>query len=149
MNMRLRYETGVATLIQFIATTLLTIISGIASVISGCTGQNNGDCASNTFVSLLFIILTVISLGVLCGLGYVAQERRSIRLAQLLIAAEGFAALIYLFDTRQSPDIVDRAANFLSFLVAAWVIFIAWQLMRSRGGRIVKRRQSHGRSARI
>ena len=144
--MRLRYETGVATLVQFSITTFLTFISGIYAVISGCAGQGGGQCVSNTFVSLIFIILTVGALGVLTALGYVAQERRSTRLAQVLIVLEIFAVIIYLFDTKQSNDIVDRITNFLSFLLAAWVILIAWRLMRAKGGRIVTqqaRRRHH------
>jgi hypothetical protein len=139
--MRLRYETGIATLVQFSVITLLTFISGVFSVISACTGSNTGSCASNTFVSLLFILLTVIVLGVIAGLGYAAQARRSSRLAQILIAIETVAALIYLFDAKQVPDVVDRITNFLSFLVATWVVVIAWRLMLAKGGRIVKPQQ--------
>ena len=140
MLMRLRYETGIATLVQLIVTTLLTFIGSIVSAVGGCTGKPSADCVSNTLVSLIYIILTVGALGFIAALGYVAQERRSRRLAMALITLEAFAALIYLFDTKQANSITDGITNLLSFLLAIWVITIAWRLVRAKGGRIVKTR---------
>jgi len=145
--MRVRYETGVATLIQFAAGTILAILSGGASVISDCLHQPGVDCATNTFVTLLLIILTAGALAVLAILGYTVQARRSPKLAYILMMIEAGAALIYLFDAKQSQSLVDRATNFLSFLLAAWVIWVAWQLARAKGGRIVKPQPRHRRAA--
>ena len=140
--MRIRYETGTATFVQFIIGAGLSFISGVASIIGGCRGAGGADCVSNAFVSLILIILTVTAFGFLLGLGYVAQERRSSRLAALLIGCEAFAMLIFLFDARQSPAVVDKLTNAISFIVAAWVAFVAVQLYRARGGRIVRRHRS-------
>jgi protein-S-isoprenylcysteine O-methyltransferase Ste14 len=71
-------------------------------------------------------------------LGYAAQERRSSRLAKLLIAAEILAALIYLYDTQHALSILERLTNLGSCLLALWVIVLAWRLSRAKGGRIVK-----------
>lgn len=141
--MRIRYETGIATLVQFAVTAGLSIINGLASVIVGCRGGATADCITNTFVSLVLIILMVVGLGILLALGYAAQARRSARLAYTLIVIEAFVALIFLFDTKQSPGIVERLTSFLSFAVAAWVIFVAWRLSRAKGGRIVDGRRRH------
>lgn len=136
--MQIRYETSVATLVQFLVGTALTFLTGATSIIGGCRSGGGADCVSNAFVSLLFVILVVVVYGFLFGLGYVAQERRSSRLALLLIGAEAFAALIFLFDARQAPGLVDKATNAVSFLIAAWVIFVAFNLYRAKGARIVK-----------
>lgn len=136
--MRLRYETGVATLVQFIIATAFGFLGGGASIITGCFGHGIGECVSNSLVSLILIILSVAWLGFLLTLGYVAQERRSWRFAATLICAEGLTALVYLFDLRHTNSWLARFTNFISFLLAAWVIWLALQLVWYRGSRVVK-----------
>jgi len=135
--MRIRYETGIATLVQFAVIAGLSFINGLASIISGCHSGATADCITNAFVSLVLIIMLIVGLGILLALGYAAQARRSARLAYILMAAEAFAAFIFLFDAKQTPSIIERLTNFLSFAVSAWVIFVAWRLSRAKGGRIV------------
>ncbi len=136
--MHLRYETGVATLIQFIATIILTFLTTIVAIIGGCTSGFNASCISNALVSLILVILIIFALGFLLVLGYAAQERRSSRLAKFLIAAEALAALIYLYDTQHALSLLERITNLASCLIALWVIVLAWRLARAKGGRIVK-----------
>ena len=140
--MRIRYETGVATFVQFIVGAGLSFINGLASIISGCHGANSADCVSNAFVSLILIILTIVAFGFLLGLGYVAQDRRSSRLALVLIGCEAFAVLIFLFDAKHAPGLVDKTTNALSTLIGLWVIYVSWRLYRSKGARIVKTRST-------
>lgn len=137
--MRIRYETSVATLVQFIIGAILTFLSNAIAIISSCRDNGGADCISNTFVSLLFIILIVAVYAFLLGLGYVAQEKRSSRLALLLIGCQAFAALVFLFDARQAPGLIDKITNALSFAVAVWVGYVAFNLYRAKGARIVKR----------
>ena len=136
--MRLRYETGIGTLVQFIATTALSFIGTLVSVIGGCTSGVNANCVSNTLVSLILLILIIFALGFLLVLGFAAQERRSSRLAKLLIVSEVLAAIIYLYDTQHALNILERLTNLVSCLLAIWVIILAWRLSRAKGGRIVK-----------
>src|SRR6185312_6035667 len=103
--MWLRYETSIATLVQFIIGTALTFLTGAASIVSGCRTSAGADCVGNTFVSLLLIIIVIVCYGFLLGVGYFAQEKRSSRLALLLIGSEAVAALIFLFDARQAPSL--------------------------------------------
>ena len=138
--MRLRYETGVAALIQFVVTIALSFLNGAASIIGGCLHGFTADCVTNGLSSLILIILIAVALGFLLALGYTAQERRSSNLARLLMGFEGFAALIFLFDAKQSPGIFDRITNFVYLLLAVWVIILAWRLSRAHGGRIVHAR---------
>jgi hypothetical protein len=144
-RMRVRYETGVAALIQFACGTILAAINGGGSVIGECLHHSGADCATNTFVTLLFLIFTAGALAVLAILGYIAQERRSPRLAYILMAVEMGAALIYLFDAKQAPGLIDRITNLASCLIAVWVVVVAWRLARSRGARIVTRQRAHRR----
>jgi hypothetical protein len=143
--MRLRYETGIATLVQFVIGVGLSFIGSAASILSGCHRHSAAECASNTLVSLVLIIITAAVLAAIAAFGYVAQERRSTRLALILIGIEGMAALFYLFDAKQSAGLLDRISNLISFLVAGWVVVITIGLAQSRGRRIV----SVGRRRRV
>lgn len=132
-------KTGVATLVQFVFGTILAFIAGIVSIISGC--RNGGvDCATNTFVSLMLIIMTIAAYGVLLGIGYVAQDKRSARLALALIVLEFVGGVIFLFDARHATNIFDLATNLTSFLIAAWVMYVAFRQFRAKGTRMVRRR---------
>src|SRR5689334_24419757 len=101
--MRFRYETGVITLVQFILLSLLGIANGLNSIVSTCRATGH-DCISNMIVSLIFFIITTAWFAFIWILGYAAQERRSRRLAQMLIAAEVAIALIALFNARHHTD---------------------------------------------
>lgn len=136
--MHLRYETGIATLIQFIIAVALSFITGLTSIIGSCTTGNNPVCVGNTLVSLVLIILIVFAFGAVLVLGYAAQERRSSRLAIILMIIEACAALGYIFDAQHTSNIIDRLSDLLIFLVIVWVILITWRLATSKGGRIVK-----------
>jgi hypothetical protein len=138
--MHLRYETGIGTLVQFIATTVLNFVTTLISIIGECTGGFNAACVSNALVSLILLMIIVFALGFLLVLGYAAQERRSSRLAKLLICAEALAAVIYLYDTQHAVTLFDHITNLFSCLLAIWVIILAWRLSRARGGRVVKLR---------
>jgi hypothetical protein len=134
--MRLRYETGTATLIQFAVVTILGFINQIVSIVSTCV-KHDGDCVSNSLVSLILVILIAIWLGFISALGYAAQDKRSKRLAQFLIGAEGFNVLISLFNAKHYPNTLGLITSVIDFAFAAWVIVLAWRLMRANGGRIV------------
>ena len=75
-----KYETAVITLVQFIVLSLLGIANGLNSIVTTCH-QNDGDCVSNTIVSLIFFLLTAGWFAFIWVLGYTAQDRRSRRLA--------------------------------------------------------------------
>lgn len=134
--MALRYETGIATLTQFIVMTLLNFANAISSSVTGCTNGGN-DCVSNVILSLLFFLLITAWFGFLGMLGYAAQERRNPRLAQILLAAEGAVAMVSLFNARHFPDLLGLLTSLIDFGLAAWVAWLAFRLMRARGGRIV------------
>jgi hypothetical protein len=134
--MRLRYETGTATLVQFAVVTILAFINQSASIISTCL-KHDGDCVSNSLVSLITVILIAIWLGFISALGYAAQDKRSKRLARVLIAAEAFNLLISLFNAKHFPSTLGLITSVIDLLLAAWVIMLAWRLMRANGGRVV------------
>ena len=133
--MKLRYETGTATLIQFAVITILGIVTQLSSTLTSCF-KHTGNCVSDSLTALIYIILLAVWLGTVSVIGYGAQEKRSRRLAQLLIAAEGMIAIIALFNARHYPNIMGLIASLIDLGIAAWIIMLAWRLMRAKGGRI-------------
>jgi hypothetical protein len=149
--MRLKYQTGTATLIQLIVLGLLNIATGLQSIITTCR-HDGVNCVSNTLTSAIFYIMTVSWFAILVVLGAGAQEKRSKRLAQLLIAAEGLTGLVALFNIKLN---IHYPSGFLSpftsladLVLSVWVITLAWRLMRAGSGRVVthqrpRQRQRH------
>ena len=143
--MKLTYQTGIATMIQFIILSFLGIANGANSVVSTCR-HDGSDCISNLIVSIIFFILTAAWFGAVWVLGAMAQDRRSKRLAFLLIGAEAFIALIASFNARHYTDILSLATSIIDLLLAVWIITLAFRLMRSEGKRITatrRRRRRH------
>ncbi len=144
--MKIKYQTGIVTLIQFIVAVALGFINEVASSVSGCIGHGSA-CVSNTLVSLLLIILTAIWFAFLAALGYAAQDRRSRRLARYLMAAEAIVAVVALFDVKHFPNILGLITSLIDFGLAAWAFLLAYRLSKANGGRIVapgrKRQRRH------
>jgi preprotein translocase subunit SecG len=134
--MKLKYQTGIVAFIQFIAGSVLGFGNGLLSSITSCTNHGS-DCVSNTLVSLVLIILTVLWFGFVAILGYAAQDRRSRRLARLLMLAEAAIALVALFDAKHFPNILSLMTSLLDCLLALWVLLLAFRLSRANGGRVV------------
>lgn len=145
--MRFRYETGAITLIQFIVMSLLNIANGLNSIVTTC--HNTGrDCISNLIVSLIFFIIITAWFAFIWILGYTAQERRSKRLAQVLIVAEIGIAMVAYFNARHHTDWLSLATSVIDLILAVWVIFLAFRLMRAKGGRVVARQTGRRRRRR-
>src|SRR5882724_1456055 len=140
MGMKLTYETGVATFIQFVVISLLNVGTGTVSIISSCHGQND-QCTSNAIVSLIFFMLLAGWFALLWVLGYTAQERRSRRLAQLLIVAEVLVAGVALFNAKHHTDPLSLITSIADLCLSLWVILLAYRLIRAGGGRIVNRQR--------
>ncbi|HTB49327.1 MAG TPA: hypothetical protein VK712_04570 [Verrucomicrobiae bacterium] len=142
--MKLTYQTAVATLIQFIVLSFLGIANGLNSVVSTCR-HDGSNCVSNLLVSLIFFILTVVWFAAIWVLGYSAQERRSKRLAQLLIIAELLIALIAFFNAKHHTDILSLTTSLIDLLLAIWIITLAFRLMRAGSTRIVSKQRPRER----
>ena len=134
--MKIRYQTGVVTLIQFIAGVALGFLNEVSSSISGCIGTGS-TCVSNTLVSLVLIILTAVWFAFVAALGYAAQDRRSRRLARYLIAAEAIIAVVALFDAKHFPNILSLITSIVDFCLAAWALLLAYRLSKANGGRVI------------
>ena len=136
--MAVKYQTGVSTLIQFIAVTFLNLVNLFASSISSCV-KNTSDCVGDVTLNLLYFLVLSAWFAFIWVLGYAAQDRRSKRLAQLLIAAEAIIFLAALLDAKHHPDILGLITSLVDAALAGWTIVLAWRLMRAGGGRVTSR----------
>jgi hypothetical protein len=146
--MRLKYQTGTGTLIQLIVMGMLNIATGLQSIISTCR-HDQSSCVSNVLTSAIFYILIVGWFAILVIVGFGAQERRSRRLAQLLIAAEGLTALVALFNIKLSlhyhNGFLSLFTSMADVVLSLWVITLAWRLMRAGNARVVSRQRPRQR----
>lgn len=134
--MTLKYETGIATLIQFVTISLLNVINGAGSIVNDCS-RHGADCVWNTFASFVYILLIIGWFGGLWVIGYAAQERRSKRLAQLLILGEAAVVVISLFNAKHGHGTFNRIISLTDLALALYVMLLAFRLMRAKGGRVV------------
>jgi hypothetical protein len=142
-SMNLKYQTGVATLAQFIVMSALNFINSVAGDVQSCT--SDGGCLGDVVLNLLYFLLVAVWFGFIWVLGYTAQDRRSKRIAQVLILAEAAIALVALQDTRGNiahthHDILGFFTSVIDLGFAIWVITLAWRLMRAGGGRVTTAR---------
>jgi hypothetical protein len=133
--MALKYETGIATIAQLIIMTALNFVNGAFTSVQSCTNGGN-DCVSNVILNLLFFMLITGWFAFLWILGYTAQDRRSRRMAQILLVAEVLVVLVSLVDARHYPNILGLITSLADAALAAWVALLAFRLMRAKGGRV-------------
>ena len=50
---------------------------------------------------------------------------------------EGLVALIALFNDRNHVDLLGLSTSIIDFVLAGWVIILAFRLLRAKGGRLV------------
>ncbi len=134
--MFLHYRTAVATFVQFVSMSLLGIANAADSSISTCASRGS-DCVSNLMVSIIFYILTALWFGFIWSLGYAAQDRRSARLAYLLIGIELMVIMVASFNAKHHTNLINLFTSVVDIGLALWVILLAWRLSRAKGGRIV------------
>ena len=143
--MRLTYEAGTAALIQFIVLGFLNIATALESIISTCKPHSGGDCVGNLLTSIVYYMLIVIWFGIILGIGLAAQQKRSKRLAQLLILCEVAVLIVASYNIKLNLSSFSGIINFFTSCVdvvlSIWVIYLAYRLTRASGGRVVRRRR--------
>jgi hypothetical protein len=133
---KLRYETGTATLVQFLIIMLLGFIGGIVGVVQQCHGSDIASCVQGSVVTLAYVLILAGWFGFIAMLGYAAQDQRSHRLAKVLMATELLVLLIALFNAKHYPNILGLITSLTDAALAAWVILLAFRLNQAKGGRI-------------
>jgi hypothetical protein len=135
--MKLRYETGIATMTQFLVMVLLNFVGAIVSSIGSChEATSTYSCVSDVGINLLYVILLAVWFGFIWVLAYAAQDRRDHRLAVILIGAEIMILVVSLFNAKHYPNILGLLTSLADAAFAVWIIWLAYKLTRAKGGRI-------------
>jgi hypothetical protein len=143
---KLKYETSIVTFIQFIAMSFLYLLVNLGSIITSCRGRSY-DCVSNSISSITLSIVVIIAFSCVWLLGYYVQNRRSRRLALLLMFIEVGIFMVELLDARHFPNILSLFTSLLDASLALLVIILALRLYTANGGRIVSRNRNKKRSS--
>ena len=145
---KLTYETGPATFIQFAVLGLLNIATGVQSVVLTCQKDNN-DCLGNLLDSFIFYLLILGWFGAVSALGFIAQHRRSQKLAWLLIFAEiaiaGVAFMNIKLNLKYHNGWLTLITSIVDLVLAIWIISLAWRLSKASGGRVVTNQRARKR----
>lgn len=143
--MILRYQTGIATLVQFIAMGLLNIGNTGNAIATACR-EETGSCSTDIFVSIIFYLLLMSWFGIMCLLGYMAQERRSRRFAIVLIGAELLTIGVASINARGHTDVLSLITSIVDIILAFLVIYLAVRIILAGRGRVTRQRQRRRRS---
>lgn len=136
--MKLHYQTGTATFIQLALVMLLIVINNLVGFIIACTSDSS-ECAISAMFSLVFIIFSGIWFIFVSAVGYAAEEKRSSKLAYVLIAGQ-LVTLGAAYGFSQYPsNWFGAVSSVVIMLSCVWIIVLAWRLSRAKGGRIVSR----------
>ena len=142
MPLKLKYETGIAATIQFISLTFLNFISGVYTSTKQCI--SGGSCVSNIVLSAFYFLIITVWFGFLWLAGFAAQDRRSRRIAQLLILAEGPVFLFGLYEfTKHRHSFIGALISLVEVITSVWVAWLALKIILARGGRVSHVRHRH------
>lgn len=148
--MKLTYETGTATLIQFIVLGIMNILTGLDSVVITCR-HDSANCLENVLTSFVFYILIITWFGIVCVLGFFAEHKRSKRLAQLLIFAEILIAFVAFFNIKLNVKYhngwLTLMTSLADLILAIWIITLAYRLSKASGGRVAVKNRARKRRA--
>jgi hypothetical protein len=139
--MKLTYETGTATLVQFILLSFLNMANGANSVVTTCRKEGGGDCISNLLVSIIFFMLVVAWFGFVWVLGYAVQERRSKLLALGLIGAEILIIGVAYINIHGHTDALSLVTSVIDIILAVIIIFLSLRIVWAGDSRIVSHRR--------
>lgn len=135
--MHIRYQTGIATLVQFTSMSALGIISGISSSVSSCTTKGT-ECSTSILLAVIFFLLTALFFAAVWVLGSTAQDQRSRLLARVLILVELGIIVVALFNIQHRSNLLDLFISILDIGISVWVVVLAYRLSKAKGGRVVR-----------
>ncbi|MDB5169926.1 MAG: hypothetical protein JWN82_322 [Candidatus Saccharibacteria bacterium] len=142
--MKLTYQTGVAALIHLAVISLFNILNGVHSSVQTCTNASN-DCVGNIITSMLYFMLLTFWFAALWILAAAAQDRRSRKLAFLLIGCEGLVIMVSLFNAQHHNSWLGLITSLVDAALATWVALLALRIFVAGGGRVTASTRSRRR----
>lgn len=113
----------------------MSFVNQFYSSVSGCV--RGSQCVTNTIGSIIIVLITAVWFGFVAILGYSAQDRRSRKLARILLVAEAAIILVAFYDIKAPPNLLGRITSMIDVVLAIWTVITAIHLLRAKGGRLV------------
>lgn len=136
--MRLTYQTGIGTLIQFLVLTFLNIPNSIVGIVQGC---KIGNCETNAVATIVFFLLLVVWFAFLWIIGTIAQQKRSRRLTVFLAGSEFVTLAIAAYlDLDHKTNLLQTITGIIYVVIGLLVIYLCFNLFVAGKGRMVKGR---------
>ncbi len=124
-------------MIQFVIIALLNFVGAVINIVVECHDASSGyECASSAAIDMVYVILLAGWFGFIWVLAYAAQQRRDHRLAAILMGAEAMVLVVSLFNAKHYPNLLGLITSLVDAAFAVWIIFLAFRLIRAKGGRI-------------
>ena len=133
--MKLTYQTGIAALIHLAVISVFNVVNGIDSSIRQCT-NGSSDCVGNIITSMLYFMVITVWFVFLWILAAAAQDRRSRKLAFLLIGGEFMVFAVSMFNAQHHNNLLGLTTSLVDASLAVWVGWLAFRLFISGGGRV-------------
>lgn len=142
--MKLTYQTGVAALIHLAVITAFNILNGVHSSVQQCT-NGSSDCVGSIITSMLYFMLITFWFTFLWILAAAAQDRRSRKLAFVLMVCEGLVLMVSLFNAQHHNNFLGLLTSVVDGALAAWVGWLAFRIFIHGGGRVTSSARSRRR----
>lgn len=120
--------------------TVLNMANGVYSGVQQCTDGSN-DCVGNLILVLLYFMVITAWFAFLWLLAASAQDKRSRKLALLLMIAELGVAAVALMDAKHHSYVLGLVTSLVDAVLALWVAMLAFRLARAGGGRVTTGRK--------
>jgi hypothetical protein len=133
--MKLTYQTGIAALIHLAVITLFNVVNGVHASVQQCRGPSD-DCVGDIITSMLYFMLITTWFAILWIIAAAAQDRRSRKLALLLIAGEGMVFIVSIFNAQHHNNLLGLTTSLVDATLAAWVAFLATRIFIAGGARV-------------
>lgn len=142
--MLFKYEIGIIAFVQFILLSFLSLANSVNSIVTTCVHEN-GNCIENMIPSIILFILIAVWFGFIWVFAYTVQERRSRRLAVLLMGAELAIAMVALFSIKHHNDWLSLVTSIIDLVLALWVILLAFRIAKAGVSRSGSRQRQRRR----
>lgn len=123
-----------AAFVQAVVVVVLSAVNGVYSGLTSCFGSDQKDCATNSALAVVLVILAIVWFGFLAALAYAAWIRRTTSLIVLFIILEIIVAgAIYVIDIRHHDNVLGLITSIIDLLLTLWVLYMGVHLFSLRG----------------
>jgi hypothetical protein len=118
---------------QAVILIIVAAINGVYSGLSSCLSANKADCAVNSVMAVILVLLMIAWFGFLAALAYAAWVRRTTPIIVMFIGAEFITCGLSLFDLKLQDSWVGILTSLIFLIVSLFVLYTSYFLFKLRG----------------